>query len=139
MGSARLRSTVTAVVYVLMLVGVVLAFFWVRQVGAGLTAPAPPLSGPAFGAAGAGGARGGGAAAADALPHVLLALVVILIGGLQTLVGPIVGAAAYFGVKTEIMRYLGDSWQLVLGLTIILLAVLFPQGIAGFIKQRAER
>jgi branched-chain amino acid transport system permease protein len=67
------------------------------------------------------------------------ALVVILIGGLQTLVGPIVGAAAYFGVKTEIMRYLGDSWQLVLGLTIILLAVLFPQGIAGFIKQRAER
>jgi branched-chain amino acid transport system permease protein len=67
------------------------------------------------------------------------ALVVILLGGVQTLTGPIVGAAAYFGVKTEIMRYLGDSWQLVLGLTIILIAVLFPRGIAGFVKQRVER
>ncbi len=60
-------------------------------------------------------------------------------GGVQTLTGPIVGAIAYFGLKTEIMRYLGDNWQLVLGVTIILLVSLFPQGIAGFVKERAER
>ncbi len=67
------------------------------------------------------------------------ALIVILLGGVQTLTGPIVGAIAYFGLKTEIMRYLGDNWQLVLGVTIILLVSLFPQGIAGFVKERAER
>jgi Kef-type K+ transport system membrane component KefB len=78
MGAAKLRSLVTGAVYVLMLVGVVLAFFWVRQVGAGLTAP-PPLAGPAFGAGGAAHGGGTGAAPADALPHVLLALVVILV------------------------------------------------------------
>jgi branched-chain amino acid transport system permease protein len=67
------------------------------------------------------------------------ALVVILLGGLQTLTGPVIGAAAYFGIRTEIMRYLGDSWQLVLGIAIILLVILFPQGIAGFAKERSER
>jgi branched-chain amino acid transport system permease protein len=67
------------------------------------------------------------------------ALIVILVGGLQTLTGPVVGAVAYFGLRTEIMRYLGDNWQLVLGATIILLVILFPQGIAGFAKERSER
>jgi branched-chain amino acid transport system permease protein len=67
------------------------------------------------------------------------ALIVILLGGLQTLTGPVIGAAAYFGIRTEIMRYVGDSWQLVLGVTIILLVILFPQGIAGFAKERSER
>lgn len=66
------------------------------------------------------------------------ALVVILLGGVQTLTGPIIGAVAYFGIKTEIMRYLGENWQLVLGFSIILLVSLFPQGIAGFVKQRME-
>jgi branched-chain amino acid transport system permease protein len=67
------------------------------------------------------------------------ALIVILVGGLQTLTGPVVGAVAYFGLRTEIMRYLGDNWQLVLGAMIILLVILFPQGIAGFAKERSER
>lgn len=73
------------------------------------------------------------------VPQSIDALVVILLGGVQTLTGPLVGAAAYFGIKTEIMRYLGDSWQLVLGLTIILLVIAFPQGIAGYVKRRSER
>jgi branched-chain amino acid transport system permease protein len=73
------------------------------------------------------------------VPQSIDALVVILLGGVQTLTGPLVGAAAYFGIRTEIMRYLGDSWQLVLGFTIILLVIAFPQGIAGYVKQRSER
>jgi branched-chain amino acid transport system permease protein len=66
------------------------------------------------------------------------ALIVILVGGLQTLTGPIVGAVAYFGLRTEIMRYVGDNWQLVLGISIILLVSVFPQGIAGFVRQRLD-
>lgn len=73
------------------------------------------------------------------VPQSIDALIVILMGGVQTLVGPVVGAAAYFGIRTEIMRYVGDNWQFVLGVAIILMVMLFPQGIAGFVKRQAER
>ena len=77
-------------VYALMVVGAVLAFLWIRQQGSTLVAP-PPV-GPGFlgaaaapgpGAAAPGAAAPGAAAASRAagevLPHVLLALAVILL------------------------------------------------------------
>jgi branched-chain amino acid transport system permease protein len=66
------------------------------------------------------------------------ALVMVLIGGLQTLAGPIVGAAAYHGLAVELTRAT-DHWRLVLGTAIVLLVVAFPQGIAGFLRARFER
>jgi Kef-type K+ transport system membrane component KefB len=68
------RSSVTAlVVYALMVAAAVVAFLWVRHLGEQLTAP-PPM-GPAFGSQASGGAR----VMNELLPHVLLALVVILV------------------------------------------------------------
>ncbi len=49
---------------------------------------------------------------------------------IQTLIGPIVGALAYHGLSTELTR-LTDHWRLFLGLAIVILAVVFPDGIVG--------
>jgi branched-chain amino acid transport system permease protein len=65
------------------------------------------------------------------------ALVMVLAGGLQTLSGPIVGAVAYHGLAVELTRGT-EHWRLVLGLAIVVLAIAFPQGIAGFLRRRFE-
>jgi branched-chain amino acid transport system permease protein len=66
------------------------------------------------------------------------ALVMVLLGGLQTLAGPMVGAAAYHGLAVELTRAT-DHWRLVLGTAIVLLVVAFPQGVVGFLRARLER
>ena len=66
------------------------------------------------------------------------ALVMVLLGGLQTLIGPLLGAAAYHALAVELTRGT-DHWRLVLGVAIVLLVVVFPQGIAGFLRARFER
>jgi branched-chain amino acid transport system permease protein len=62
----------------------------------------------------------------------------VLLGGLQTLSGPVVGALAYHGLSTELVRFT-EHWRLVLGLAIVALVVLFPGGIVGFLRRRSER
>jgi len=62
-------------------------------------------------------------------------LVMVLLGGLNTLSGPIVGAIAYHGLATELVR-VTDYWRLLLGGAIVVLVVAFPQGIVGFLRTR---
>jgi branched-chain amino acid transport system permease protein len=69
------------------------------------------------------------------IPVSVDALIMVLLGGVQTLVGPIVGALAYHALSTELTR-LTDHWRLFLGLTIVILAVAFPEGIVGFARRR---
>jgi branched-chain amino acid transport system permease protein len=57
-------------------------------------------------------------------------LVMILLGGLHTLVGPLLGAALFHAIKDTVMP-LTDAWRLLLGAAIIALVLLFPQGVAG--------
>lgn len=57
-------------------------------------------------------------------------LVMVLLGGLQALAGPVVGALVFTGIETELTR-LTDFWQFVLGLLIVTLVVLLPRGLAG--------
>jgi branched-chain amino acid transport system permease protein len=59
------------------------------------------------------------------------ALMMVLLGGVQTLSGPIVGAIVYAGLHEQITRFT-ELWRLVLGAVIIGLVLAFPQGIAGF-------
>ena len=54
----------------------------------------------------------------------------VLLGGLQTVAGPIVGALVYTGLADILVRST-DLWRLVLGSVIVLLVVAFPEGIAG--------
>ncbi|MFP3568181.1 ABC transporter permease [Paraburkholderia sp. SIMBA_030] len=62
-------------------------------------------------------------------------LVMVLLGGLQTLTGPLVGAAVFTWLQDTVARQT-DYWQALLGLAILLLVIAFPKGIAGFIRDR---
>ena len=61
-------------------------------------------------------------------------LVMVLLGGMQTLVGPVVGAVSFTWLHDTVARNT-DFWRAMLGGIILLLVLLFPQGIAGTIKQ----
>ncbi len=58
------------------------------------------------------------------------ALLMVLLGGVQTISGPLVGALAYTGLYDTLLRAT-DWWRLVLGAAILVLVLAFPQGIAG--------
>ncbi len=57
-------------------------------------------------------------------------LVMALLGGIQTVMGPLLGAAVFHSVKDFFMP-LTDLWRLFLGLSIIAMVLAFPQGVAG--------
>ncbi|MGH8822207.1 MAG: ABC transporter permease, partial [Rhodoferax sp.] len=65
-------------------------------------------------------------------------LVMVLLGGIQTLAGPVVGAAVFTWLHDTVSRNT-DYWRAVLGTIIIVLVLLFPQGIAGFTKKLFDR
>ncbi len=62
------------------------------------------------------------------------ALLMVLLGGVQTMAGPIVGALVYTGLF-DVLLMVTSLWRLVLGLSIILLVLVFPQGIAGTLNR----
>ena len=64
-------------------------------------------------------------------------LVMVLLGGIQTLVGPIVGAATFNLLQDYVMRAT-EYWRALFGGVILLLVLVFPQGIAGFCRQVAQ-
>ena len=59
------------------------------------------------------------------------ALVMVLLGGMQTLAGPIVGAGAFTWLHDSVARGT-EYWRALLGGVMLLLVLLFPQGISGF-------
>ena len=65
-------------------------------------------------------------------------LVMVLMGGLQTLAGPVVGAAVFTWLHDTVARNT-DYWRAVLGGTMLALVLLFPQGLAGFAQQLWRR
>ena len=65
-------------------------------------------------------------------------LVMVLLGGVQTLLGPIVGAAVFTGLIIAIASET-NFWRIILGSIIIASVVAFPQGIVGFVKDKVGR
>jgi branched-chain amino acid transport system permease protein len=65
-----------------------------------------------------------------AIPRSVDALLMVLLGGVQTLSGPILGALAYAGLQEQLVR-VTEYWRLALGLVILALVLFFPQGLAG--------
>jgi branched-chain amino acid transport system permease protein len=65
-------------------------------------------------------------------------LVMVLLGGVQTLAGPWVGALAYTALHDSLARAT-DYWRALLGATMLLLVLAFPQGLAGGAAQLAAR
>jgi len=65
------------------------------------------------------------------------ALIMVFLGGVKTLSGPLVGASTLTVVQDWLSRF--EYWRLLLGLVIIAVVVLAPDGIAGFGRRVARR
>jgi branched-chain amino acid transport system permease protein len=61
-------------------------------------------------------------------------LAMILLGGMQTVMGPVLGAAAFHSIK-DVFMPLTDHWRFLLGASIIALVLIFPH--AGRLQLRA--
>lgn len=59
------------------------------------------------------------------------ALVMVLLGGVQTLAGPVVGAAAFTWLHDTVARNT-EYWRALMGASMLVLVLLAPQGIAGY-------
>jgi branched-chain amino acid transport system permease protein len=70
-----------------------------------------------------------------AIPLSVEGLVMVLLGGVQTLTGPIVGAAVYETLQVVLSTYT-DYWRLIVGLIILALVLAFPRGIVGYAQRR---
>ena len=67
-----------------------------------------------------------------AIPRSVDGLVMVLLGGLQTLFGPVLGAAVFTWLQDTLARNT-EYWRALLGVTILAIVLLFPQGIGGAI------
>lgn len=65
-------------------------------------------------------------------------LVMVLLGGIETLSGPVAGAAIFTWLRDVVARET-DYWRAVLGLAILLIILVFPQGLVGGLKSLAGR
>jgi branched-chain amino acid transport system permease protein len=65
-------------------------------------------------------------------------LVMVLLGGIQTLTGPVWGAALFTWLQDAVARGI-DYWRAVIGAVILVLVLVFPQGITGFLRERLAR
>jgi branched-chain amino acid transport system permease protein len=65
-------------------------------------------------------------------------LVMVLLGGVQTLTGPLVGGVVFTWLQDLLARET-EYWRALLGGIILLLVLAFPQGIVGFLRNRFDR
>lgn len=69
-----------------------------------------------------------------AIPMSVEALVMMLLGGVQSLIGPLLGAAAFKLLQIELVT-LTDYWRLAVGLVIVLVAWAMPTGLLGALQR----
>jgi len=73
-----------------------------------------------------------------AIPRSIDALVMVLLGGLGALAGPLFGAAAFIGLQDWLARAT-EYWRAVLGAAILLIVLVFPSGIGGGVQRLLAR
>jgi branched-chain amino acid transport system permease protein len=64
------------------------------------------------------------------VPRSVDGLAMVLLGGIQTLTGPVWGAALFTWLQDTVSREI-DYWRAALGAVLLLLVLAFPQGLAG--------
>jgi branched-chain amino acid transport system permease protein len=73
-----------------------------------------------------------------AIPRSIDALVMVLLGGLNALAGPLLGAAAFTWLSDELTRAT-EYWRAVLGAAILVIVLAFPMGIGGALQRWHRR
>lgn len=64
-------------------------------------------------------------------------LVMVMLGGVQTLVGPVLGSAVFTWLHDTVARHT-DYWRALMGVIMLALVLLFPQGIAGILQRLGQ-
>jgi branched-chain amino acid transport system permease protein len=64
-----------------------------------------------------------------------MVLMMTLLGGMHSFIGPAVGAGIFLLLQDSISR-VTDRWEVYVGTMFILLVLLFPEGIVGSIKEK---
>ncbi len=72
------------------------------------------------------------------VPRSVDGLVMVLLGGVQTLTGPVWGAALFTWLEDSVSRGF-EYWRAAIGGVILLLVLAFPRGVAGFVRERIAR
>ncbi|MDM7275524.1 MAG: branched-chain amino acid ABC transporter permease [Thermoprotei archaeon] len=67
------------------------------------------------------------------------AIVIVMLGGAGTFLGPIVGGAVYGGLKYVLSGYIPGYQLLIFAPILIAIIVMVPQGVIGFLRERSER
>jgi branched-chain amino acid transport system permease protein len=98
------------------------------------------VAGSAAGLAGALFAFSKGSISPETLsvPRSVDGLAMVLLGGVQTLTGPVWGAALFTWLEDSMSRGF-DYWRAAIGAVLLVLVLAFPQGVAGFLKERLSR
>jgi branched-chain amino acid transport system permease protein len=65
-------------------------------------------------------------------------LVMVLLGGIHTLSGPIVGGALFTWLQDTLIRQT-EYWRAMLGFAILALVLAFPQGVVGSLRGRFDK
>jgi len=68
--------------------------------------------------------------------YTIEAILIVMLGGAGTLTGPIIGAALYSLAKYALAIYLPGFQLLIFAPLMLVIVVLFPTGIAGYLKAR---
>ena len=69
-----------------------------------------------------------------AIPRSVDALVIVLLGGLNALAGPLVGAAAFTWAQ-DVLARTTDYWRAATGAIILAIVLVFPLGIGGALSR----
>ena len=72
------------------------------------------------------------------VPRSVDGLVMVLLGGVQTLTGPVWGAALFTWLEDAVSREVA-YWRAAIGAVILLLVLAFPQGIEGSLRRWLSR
>jgi branched-chain amino acid transport system permease protein len=73
-----------------------------------------------------------------AIPRSVDALVMVLLGGLNALFGPVLGAAAFTWLA-DVLARVTEYWRALLGALILVLVLVFPMGIGGALARVMRR
>lgn len=65
-------------------------------------------------------------------------IVMVVMGGMGTVIGPVIGALAFIGLE-EVFKAYTEHWMAVFGIVILLMAMFGKRGIAGWLKSVADR